>query len=550
MLVRSSNNTIGEALTGGGNVIAGNGATGVLITAGPTVQGNQLLGNFIGTDLGTADGLIVKGTIAVSQPGRGRPDPGLAPELRRRVERRPRGTSSARTRATASRSSARRSTGNHVLNNYIGFNIVNGLIVYLPNQNGISITSPGNVIGDPTGGSPNTISDNYNHGILLSGASASGNTIAGNVIGLNPSGGSAFPNAFDGIHLDNAPNNLIGGTTPGARNTISSNNNGVYLSAPARPATWSGQLHRHRGRRRNQPGQRGRRRGARQRPVEHHRRHGDRRGQRDLGQQPRRPDHRAGSTGNLVQGNFIGTDLFGQAIITNKIDGVFVTLGASINTIGGVRLAGAGNTIAFNVGAGVNLDGGTRQLGARATAIFSNILAGIVLNPLAMANNLQPAPVLTGVAPNTTSTSIQGTLTAASNTTYTIQFFASAAQPAPGFEQGQTPLYTTLVTTNGTGQALIAQRVPQAIAVGTVGHGHGDRPPGNTSAFSVRVRAVPVGVQFSAPTYTVSESGHSVLDHREPDRGLQRRRYGRLYGRRRDGRRGGRLRARLRHSGL
>ena len=34
-------------------------------------------------------------------------------------------------------------TGNRVLNNYIGFDLLNGQIVFLPNNNGVSVTSPG-----------------------------------------------------------------------------------------------------------------------------------------------------------------------------------------------------------------------------------------------------------------------------------------------------------------------------------------------------------------------------------------------------------------------
>ena len=86
----------------------------------------------------------------------------------------------------------------------------------------------------------------------------------------------------------------------------------------------------------------------------------------------------------------------------------------------------------------MNLDGGTGN-SVLSNTIFANTLAGIVLNPANHANNLQPAPVLTLASPNAVSTLIQGTLTAAANTTYTLQFFSTPTQPAPGFEQGQTP---------------------------------------------------------------------------------------------------------------
>ena len=70
-------------------------------------------------------------------------------------------------------------------------------------------------------------------GILVQ---SDGNTIAGNFIGTNPAGtmgGTGFGNAntaFDlvtpfraGVYVDNADNNVIGGTTPASRNVISGN---------------------------------------------------------------------------------------------------------------------------------------------------------------------------------------------------------------------------------------------------------------------------------------------------------------------------------------
>ncbi len=509
VFIASSNNTIGEALTGGGNVISGNGADGIEITGGSNVQGNLVLGNFIGTDLGTVNNLILKGSIAYPNQGDGvlilnspRNFIGGAAVDSRNIIGENGGDGVAITGAA--------STGNHVLNNYLGFNVINGLIVYLPNRNGVSVTAPGNTIGDPSGSSPNTIDDNYNNGILISGSTTSGNTIAGNVIGLNPDGGSAFPNSFDGVHIDNAPNNIIGGTTSGARNTISSNNNGVYIigagatgnqvegnfiGTAADGITDLGNavdgvvLD-------NAPGNTigGTVSGAGNVIS------GNNRGVQITG---------VGSTGNAIEGNFIGTDLTGKAEITNKIDGVLVTSGASNNTIGGLS-AGAGNTIEDNVGAGVNVDSGTGNA-IYSNDIANNTQAGIVLNPANTANNLQPAPVLSLVTPNATSTFIQGTLNAAANTSYTLQFFASPTQPPLGLEQGQTPLYTATLTTDNTGKSIIAQQVPQVVPSGQWVTATATDPTGNTSVFSAAAKAVPVGVQFSAATYSVSESGGSAL---------------------------------------
>ncbi len=128
-------------------------------------------------------------------------------------------------------------TGNRVLNNYIGFNQIGSTIYFLPNQNGVYVTAPGNFIGDGLSGDGNTISDNHDNGILFSGSGTAGDTIEGNIIGLNPGGGSAFANAFDGIDIENAPGITIGGTSSGSGNTISSNNNGVVIDGPGSTGT-------------------------------------------------------------------------------------------------------------------------------------------------------------------------------------------------------------------------------------------------------------------------------------------------------------------------
>ena len=68
-------------------------------------------------------------------------------------------------------------------------------------------------------------------GIYIHGSAASGNLIAGNVIGLDPTGFLAEPNGGDGIQLDQGTRfNTIGGTTAAARNVVSGNTmNGIEL---------------------------------------------------------------------------------------------------------------------------------------------------------------------------------------------------------------------------------------------------------------------------------------------------------------------------------
>src|SRR5437667_1889846 len=106
-----------------------------------------------------------------------------------------------------------------------------------------------------------------------------GNTIEGNFIGTNVAGDAVLGNNQGVIIQFGSSNNLIGGTTPAARNIISGNSDGISLS---------------------------------------------------------------GGPGNIIEGNFIGTDHTGSNDLGNTI-GIGVTA-SSNNTIGGTS-AGARNVI-------------------------------------------------------------------------------------------------------------------------------------------------------------------------------------------------------------
>ena len=116
-----------------------------------------------------------------------------------------------------------------------------------------------NTIGGTVAGAGNVISGNSGHGIAL--ADSSSNLIQGNLVGTNATGTAALPNvAGVGIVIGAGSNNTIGGTTPGARNLISGN--GVEATARHQIC-------------------------------------------------PRFHD----DSGNLVQGNYIGTDITGTAAL-------------------------------------------------------------------------------------------------------------------------------------------------------------------------------------------------------------------------------------------
>jgi CSLREA domain-containing protein len=65
-----------------------------------------------------------------------------------------------------------------------------------------------------------------------------------------------------------------------------------------------------------------------------------------------------GSFGNTVEGNFIGTDAAGTADLGNTDDGVLINNGASDNIVGGTTTA-ARNVISGNDGDGVEINGAT-----------------------------------------------------------------------------------------------------------------------------------------------------------------------------------------------
>src|ERR1035437_8119003 len=191
--------------------------------------------------------------------------------------------------------------------NFIGTNAAGTAATANP-TGGIFLDNVSNsTIGGTTPAARNLISGNLN-GLILRGPETTGNVIAGNTIGTNASGTAAIPNTVYGILLGPfAANNLIGGTTAGARNVISGNGAGIVAASNT-----SGLLY-------------------------------------TLGD------------GNRIQGNYIGTTADGNAALgnvavgqntTGGIDIADLNLGAGTLAIGGTA-SGAGNLISGNKGSGI-----------------------------------------------------------------------------------------------------------------------------------------------------------------------------------------------------
>jgi hypothetical protein len=123
-------------------------------------------------------------------------------------------------------------TGNVVQGNYVGGSPIAASTT--ANVIGIWVRdAPGNTIGGTADSAGNLVTYNYKHGIEISGDTASGNVVQGNRIG-----GYSFPltslgNARYGLVIDDAPGNLIGGILPNAPNYIQGNQAGGIIIAGA-----------------------------------------------------------------------------------------------------------------------------------------------------------------------------------------------------------------------------------------------------------------------------------------------------------------------------
>lgn len=228
---------------------------------------------------------------------------------------------------------------NVVQGNYIGLDIT-GTVDIGNDDSGVAIGfgPKGNLIGGEAAGARNVIAGNRDDGVVIFSSGSNNNIIQGNYIGTNAGGTRAIPNDVMGVFIvGQASNNLVGGRTAAARNIISGNgDDGVRIT-------------------------------------------------------------NSGTTGNRVEGNYIGVAANGSSPLGNSDRGVLVVTGASGNFIGG-DAPEAGNVIAFSGLDGVEINGAnTRANRISHNSIHRNTLKGIAHT--FDGNDLIPAPVLTGLGP-------------------------------------------------------------------------------------------------------------------------------------------------------
>ncbi len=230
-------------------------------------------------------------------------------------------------------------TNNTVIGNYMGIDAT-GMHALANGWNGIFIDTGAsyNTVGGTTPGERNIISGNGTAGVLILDSGTMSNTIRGNYIGTNAAGTAAIANAENGVGVSGgASYNLIGGDTPGEGNLISGNQNmGVFVEGN-------------------------------------------------------------GSFGNVVHGNYVGTDASGSYAIRNQNQGVMVYNGASYTRVEDNLVSGNGaNGVALGgIGTlGNTISGNTIGANITRTATISNVRSGVSIFLGAHDNTIGPGNVI------------------------------------------------------------------------------------------------------------------------------------------------------------
>lgn len=246
--------------------------------------------------------------------------------------------------------------GTNAGDNSVGLNIINtdnchirGLFIKNFKSDGIFILNgSSNTIGGIGTGYRNVISGNKGSGVLIIGSGpnniiigsiANNNKITGDYIGTDTSGIADLGNEMNGVWISGSRSNIVGGPTAEERNIISGNDmSGVRLCGP-------------------------------------------------------------GTNNNQVLGNYIGTNVKGDADLGNSWDGVTIANGPLENIIGGFS-ADERNIISGNSHNGVTIENGSlfnsvigNYIGtdASGTAAIGNLMNGVAIQYGSQSNFIGPA---------------------------------------------------------------------------------------------------------------------------------------------------------------
>jgi hypothetical protein len=286
-----------------------------------------------------------------------------------------------------------------------------------------------------------------------------GNTVQGNFIGLDATG----TNSLAGMSLlTYIPNNQIGGTTPAARNVISGHAgfSGVELLMNGSGNTVQGNFigTDNTGTRAIGNGDRALVSGL---TVSSNTIGGSVAGAGNLISGNLDRGITLDGSNNIVQGNFIGTDVTGLNPLGNARTGI--EIGGSGNLVGGTN-SGAGNIIAFNgvngggvfTTNGVDIKPGATGDSVLGNSIFANMGLGIDVNADEL---ITPGfPVLTVVSNTGVLTVISGTYSP--STTFRLELFTNPGADHTGYGEGKTLLLSSNITTSAGGTFTINWPAP------------------------------------------------------------------------------------------
>ena len=327
--------------------------------------------------------------------------------------------------------------GNIIENNYVGTQ--NGVTDNGNANEGIYLENAfGNVIGGDTTASRNIVSGNDTDGIKLTGGGCHGNRVINNFVGTNDSSGVPLGNSASGIVLINGAGNYPTGGSPNRIGEVGKSN---VISGNAGWGIFiSG----------------------------------------------------SSTNKNIVQANYIGTNTGANTDVGNGLDGIYIENNASDNLIGGI-LSGEPNTIFYNRN-GVYVVSGTRNP-IRQNRIYNNDQLGIDLGPAGVtvndlndidsgANSLQNYPNLSTAVQNGGTVTVSGNFNSTPNASYLVEYFEVASCDASGYGEGRNFIGAANLSTNASGNATFLNSFTFASAVGRFITASATDQTGNTSEFS------------------------------------------------------------------
>jgi parallel beta-helix repeat protein len=433
----AQNNFVGGTNVGAGNLISGNGGSGIVLDETNT-SGNVVQGNLIGVNLSATgplpnrqSGVAILG--GASGNAIGAPNPAARNIL----------SGNAGDGVYIDGSST-----NSIQGNFIGTDIGGVTAISNLDEGVVILSAAGNQIGGPTAGAGNVIVASSYQGIFITGAGATGNRVQGNNIGVGADGLTSLGNGFQGIvMIDGAASNLVGGTSTAARNILSGNGTrGVWMSG-------SGTV-----------------------------------GNLVQGNYIGVAADGTTAVSNLfegvvildgAQGNIIGFDVSGAGaanlISNSKLEGVAVyDSGSTGNTI-------RGNSIFNNRRLGINLGGGTED----SFGVTANDFQDTDTGP----NNLQNFPVITSASVSGGAMTVAGTLNSTPNRTFQIDVYGNSAADPSGHGEGQVYLGRVPLSTDAGGNGNFSFNASGNFLGQYIATTATDTTTGDTSEFSASVIA-------------------------------------------------------------